>query len=144
MARKFVVKIPGHFRASFPEEEEHQNFTRNFTAFFMAVCTSGFRRKFHGSTSASLAKMKFFSKVFRVLFLLNPSHCVPSGALAGPAPLSLSTLVSTPQSTPISQSIPRSTSWSTWRDFPASTPVPGQGDCNTSAGNNFWEFSGVF
>ena len=55
---KSVVEISGHFRASFPEEEEAQNFTRNFTAVSMATSIRGFWRKFHGSTSASLAEMK--------------------------------------------------------------------------------------
>ena len=54
-----------------------------------------------------------------------------SGALPGARLISLSTLGRAPQSTPISQSQPGSTSRSTSRDFPASTPVPGQGDCNS-------------
>ena len=55
----------------------------------------------------------------------GPPHWAPSGALLGAPPVSLS---STPQSAPISQGTPGSTSLNTSRDFPVS-PVPGQGDC---------------
>ena len=57
----------------------------------------------------------------------------PSGALPGAPPVSLSTLASISQSTPISQNSPGSTSRSTSRDFPVSTPVPDQGDCKVRA-----------
>ena len=55
---KFVVrKILGTFELRFLRKEEQQNFTRNFTAFSMATSTQGFRRKYHGSTSARPAEM---------------------------------------------------------------------------------------
>ena len=37
----------------------------------------------------------------------------------------------TPRNTPISRSTPGRTSWSTFRGFPVSTSVPGQGDCKS-------------
>ena len=55
---KFVVKKSGHFQASFPEKKEREttNFRQKFPALSMVTSTRGFRRKFHGSTSASLAR----------------------------------------------------------------------------------------
>ena len=49
-------KFRGIFELRFLRKEEQQNFTRNFTAFSMATSSRGLRRKFHSSTSASLAE----------------------------------------------------------------------------------------
>ena len=68
--------------------------------------------------------------LLRVLFLLTP-HIEHSrfGALPGAPPIPQSTLWSTLQRTPISQSSVGSTSQSTSRDFLSSTPVTGRHHC---------------
>ena len=57
MAWNLSWKSLGTFELRFLRREEQQNFTRYFTAFGMATSTRGFRRKFHGRTSARRAEM---------------------------------------------------------------------------------------
>ena len=63
------------YELRFLRKEEQQNFTRNFTAFSMATSTRGFRTKFHGSTSASLAEMKSIAQYESIVACLLDQLC---------------------------------------------------------------------
>ena len=67
MAWNLSWKMLGTFELRFLRKEERQNFTRNLTAFSMVTSTRGFRRIFHGSTSASLAEIQKSLRVHQIL-----------------------------------------------------------------------------